>query len=127
MSPTEIIALAMSMIGGVVAYVTLREKRAMSRDMAVQTVELEARRELAEVRKDYVRRIEELEKRVDALSDYNTQLRRILDEERAIYSRLKEQYEVLERSYEILRKRLIKAGVGSESEFPLPDGSGTKE
>jgi len=127
MSPTEIIALAMSLIGGVVAYVTLREKRAMSRDMAVQTVELEARRELAEVRKDYVRRIEELEKRVDALSDYNTQLRRILDEERAIYSRLKEQYEVLERSYEILRKRLIKAGVGSESEFPLPDGSGTKE
>lgn len=127
MSPTEIIALAMSLIGGVVAYVTLREKRAMSRDMAVQTVELEARRELAEVRKDYVRRIEELEKRVDALSDYNTQLRRILDEERAIYSRLKEQYEVLERSYEILRKRLIKAGVGSESEFPLPDESGTKE
>jgi len=127
MSPTEIIALAMSLIGGVVAYVTLREKRAMSRDMAVQTVELEARRELAEVRKDYVRRIEELEKRVDALSDYNTQLRRILDEERAIYSRLKEQYEVLERSYEILRKRLIKAGVGSESEFPLPDDSGTKE
>ena len=127
MSPTEIIALAMSLIGGVVAYVTLREKRAMSRDMAVQTVEPEARRELAEVRKDYVRRIEELEKRVDALSDYNTQLRRILDEERAIYSRLKEQYEVLERSYEILRKRLIKAGVGSESEFPLPDGSGTKE
>ena len=127
MSPTEIIALAMSMIGGVVAYVTLREKRAMSRDMAVQTVELEARRELAEVRKDYVRRIEELEKRVDALSDYNTQLRRILDEERAIYSRLKEQYEVLERSYEILRKRLIKAGVGSESEFPLPGDSGTKE
>jgi len=127
MSPTEIIALAMSLIGGVVAYVTLREKRAMSRDMAVQTVELEARRELAEVRKDYVRRIEELEKRVDALSDYNTQLRRILDEERVIYSRLKEQYEVLERSYEILRKRLIKAGVGSESEFPLPDDSGTKE
>ena len=127
MSPTEIIALAMSLIGGVVAYVTLREKRAMSRDMAVQTVELEARRELAEVRKDYVRRIEELEKRVDALSDYNTQLRRILDDERAIYSRLKEQYEVLERSYEILRKRLIKAGVGSESEFPLPDDSGTKE
>ena len=127
MSPTEIIALAMSLIGSVVAYVTLREKRAMSRDMAVQTVELEARRELAEVRKDYVRRIEELEKRVDALSDYNTQLRRILDEERAIYSRLKEQYEVLERSYEILRKRLIKAGVGSESEFPLPADSGTKE
>jgi len=127
MSITEVIAMAVSAIGAIVAWVTLREKRAMSRDMAVANVELEARRELAEVRRDYVKRIEDLEKRIDALSDFNAQLRRILDEERAMYSKLREQYEVLERSYEILRRRLIKAGVGSESEFPLPDDSGTKE
>jgi hypothetical protein len=76
MSITEVIAMAVSAIGAIVAWVTLREKRAMSRDMAVANVELEARRELSEVRRDYVKRIEDLEKRIDALSDFNAQLRR---------------------------------------------------
>lgn len=121
MTAVEVIAMAVSLLGAIVAYVTLREKRAMGRDMAVQNVELEARRELAEVRRDYVKRIEDLEKKIEALSDFNTQLRRVLDEERNMYSKLKEQYESLEMAYEILRKRLIRADVGSESEFPLPD------
>lgn len=131
MSLGEILASLVGAIAAVMGWMGLREKRLTRAGIESARLEASAQVELAKVREEYVARIGRLEERIAKLEEhiatlenYTQQYRRILDEERSMYAKLKERAEGLETACRIYQRRLISAGLGSQSEFSLPAKDG---
>jgi phage shock protein A len=121
----ETIASLVAAMAAIMGWLSLREKRITRQQADVAKVEMAAQAELAKVREEYAARIVRLEERIakleehiGTLENYTQQYRRILDEERVMYGKLKERCEGLETACLIFQKRLSNAGLGSLSEFP---------
>jgi uncharacterized coiled-coil protein SlyX len=111
------------------AKVELLEAKAKADAEAAAHVELARIRDA--MQRDYAERVKKLEERIakleehiNTLENFTAQYRRILDEERTMYSKLKERCEGQESVIRMMQRRLVNAGLGSESEFPLPPKGG---
>lgn len=111
MSRLEVLISFFGLLGSLIGYISIREKRSMRGELAAQT-------ELAKVRAEYLVRIQELERKVEGLEDYNRQLRNIMEEERALCDRVRAELETVMYANELMKKQLVNAGLARFSDFP---------